>query len=87
MSLNDFLLLLFLEVCTLYVAVVILRRGGFKRGRGERVPSLFFTITCFCNHSAEAETVLCKVELIINNAPLTYIYPNTIQTCLTLSHL
>ena len=47
MSLNDFLLLLFSKVCTSYVAVVILRSGGFKGGRGERAPSLFFTITCF----------------------------------------
>ena len=38
---------------------------------------LFF----FCNHFEE-------LELIINYAPLTYVYPNTIETCLlTPNHL
>ena len=27
--------------------------------------------------------MLFQVELIINNAPLIYVYPNTIETCLT----
>ena len=31
--------------------------------------------------------MLFEAELIINNAPLTYVYPNTIETCLTLNHL
>ena len=31
--------------------------------------------------------MLFEVELIINNAPLTYVYPNTIETCLTPTHL
>ena len=30
---------------------------------------------------------LFKVKLIINNAPLTYIYPNDIERCLTPNHL
>ena len=51
-------------------------------------PSLFFAITCFfCNHFEELQTVLSEVGLIINNVPLTYVYPNTIETCLTPSHL
>ena len=33
------------------------------------------------NNFEELQTVLIGVELIINNAPLTYIYPNTIETC------
>ena len=41
----------------------------------------------FCNHFEELQTVLIEVKLIINNAPLTYVYPNTIKTCLTLNHL
>ena len=41
----------------------------------------------FCNHFEELQTVLIKVKLIINNAPLRYVYPNTINTCLTLNHL
>ena len=35
----------------------------------------------------ELQTVLIKIKLIINNASLTYVYPNTIKTCLTLNHL
>ena len=61
-------------------------KGGFRVGRGGRAPSppstpLFFAITCvFCNHFEELQTVLIEVELVINNAPLTYFYPNTIET-------
>ena len=33
------------------------------------------------------QTVLIKVKLIINNAPLTYVYLNTIKTYLTPNHL
>ena len=36
----------------------------------------FFAITCFfCNHFEELQTVLFEVELIINNKPLTCVYP------------
>ena len=52
-----------------------------------RAPSLFFTITFFCNQFEELQTVLFEVELIINNAPLTYVYLSTIETCLTPNHL
>ena len=31
--------------------------------------------------------MLIEVRLVINNAHLTYVYPNTIKTCLTLNHL
>ena len=31
--------------------------------------------------------MLFEVELIIINAPLTYVYPNTIETCLTPNYL
>ena len=31
--------------------------------------------------------LLFEVELILNNVPVTYVYPNTIETCLTLNHL
>ena len=37
-------------------------------------------------HFEELKTVLIKVKLIINNAPLTYVYPNTIKTYLTPNH-
>ena len=60
-------------------------RGGFRGGRGG---CPFFVITCFfCSHFEELQTVLFEVEMIINNAPLTYVYPNTIETCLTPNHL
>ena len=43
-------------------------------------PSLSFEITCFfCKHFEELQTVLLKVELILNNPPLTCVYPNTID--------
>ena len=41
----------------------------------------------FCNYFEELQTVLIEVKLIINNTPLTYVYPNTIKTYLTLNHL
>ena len=54
-----------------------------------RPPFFFF----FCNHYIfcdpfeELQTRLIKVKLIINNAPLTYVYSNTIKTYLTPNHL
>ena len=45
--------------------------------------SLFF----FPNHFKVLKTVLFEVELIINDAALTYVYLNTIETCLTPNHL
>ena len=47
----------------------------------------FLQSLVFLNHFEELQTVLFKVELIINNAPLIYVYPNTIETCLTPDHL
>ena len=51
--------------------------------------SLFLqSLVFFCNHFEELQDVLFEVELIINTAPLslTYVYPNTIETCLTPNH-
>ena len=45
--------------------------------------SLAVVVGFFCNHFEELQTVLFEVELITNNAPLTYVYLNTIETCLT----
>ena len=51
-------------------------------------PPLFFAMTCiFCNHFGQLQTVLFEVKLIINNAPLTFVYSDTIETCLTPYHL
>ena len=43
---------------------------------------LFCNHLLFRNHFGELQPVLFEVELIMNNAPLTYVYPNTIETCL-----
>ena len=48
-------------------------------------PPYFLQSIAFCFE--ELQTVLIRVELIINNASLTYVYPNTIETCLTPNHL
>ena len=48
-------------------------RGGFRGDTGGARP-------VFCNHFEELQTVLIEVKLIINNAPLAYVYPNTIKT-------
>ena len=57
--------------------------GGFTGWRGKRTPSLFFlqSLVFFRNNLEELKTMLSEVELTINNAPLTYAYPNTIETC------
>ena len=60
-------------------------RGGFKGSvvRGLRV------LPIFCNHLVLQSllTVLFEVERVIINASLTKIYPNTIETCLTVCYL
>ena len=59
---------------------LLLIRGGFRVGAGGA--------PFFCNHLfEELQTALTDVKMIINNAPLTYFYPNTIKTCLTANHL
>ena len=54
----------------------ITSRGGFKGGRDDAgAHTLLFlqSLGFFCNHFEELQTVLFEVELIINNAPLTYV--------------
>ena len=56
-------------------------------GNGDMQP-LFFAITCFfCDYFEEPHTVFIEVELIIKNASLTHVYPNTIKTYLAPNHL
>ena len=50
-------------------------------------PPIFCNHLFFFNHFEELQNVLFEVELIINNAPLIYVYPNTIEICLTPNHL
>ena len=68
-------------------------KGGLKGRRGGALPPLpplsfhplFFEISCFLQ--SLWQTMLFEVELIINNASLIYVYPNTIETCLTPNYL
>ena len=63
-------------------------RGGFTGGMGGTHPPPLLPLTrapyflqslAFCNHFEELQTMLFEVELIINDAPLIYVYPNTIM--------
>ena len=65
----------------------IIGRNRFK-GEGAPPPSpYFFKSLAFCRHFEELRTMLFEVELFIKNAPLIYVYPNTIETCLTPNYL
>ena len=75
---------------------VIVKVAITEAGRGGRAPPsspppspLFLSIHLFffCNYFEALQTVSFEVELIINNAPLTYVYPITIETRLTPNHL
>ena len=61
-------------------------RGGGGGARGPR-PHFCPIISFLCNHLEELETVLFEVELSINNTPLTYLNPNSIEICLIPNHL
>ena len=50
-------------------------------------PSQFFVVTCFYTITLKNYELLFEVKLIINNALLAHVYPDTIKTCLTPSHL
>ena len=71
--------------------MIISGRGRFKGGGAGGTRSsarLFFAITWFlCNDFDELQTMLFEVELIIDNAPVTYVDPNTIETFLTPNYL
>ena len=58
-----------------------------SRGRGGGRSPFFAATYFFCNNFEKLQTVLFEVELIINNKLLTYLYPNTIETCFTPNHL
>ena len=53
-----------------------------------RLPHPYFLQSlAFSNNFEEIQTVLLEAELIICNAPLTQVFPNTPETCLTPNHL
>ena len=56
-------------------------------GMGSASPLFLKSLGFFCNNFEELQTVLFEFKLIINNALLTYVCPNTIKTCLTPNHL
>ena len=58
-----------------------------RRGAGCVHLPYFWQSPVFYNRFEELKTVLFKVDPIINNTPLIYVYTNTIETCLTPNHL
>lgn len=50
-------------------------------------PSYFLQSLVFRNHFVELEIVLFQVKLIIDNAPLKYVNPNTRETFLSPNQL
>ena len=48
---------------------------------------VFLQSLALFNPFEEMQTVLFQAELIIDNAPLTYVYPNTFETCLAPNYL
>ena len=60
---------------------------GLEGGAEEVGAPLFWNHLFFCDHFEELQTEFIEVKLIINNAPLAYVYPNTIKTYLTPNHL
>ena len=63
---------------------LFLPEGDLEGGVGRGGAPFFCNHLFFCNHFEELQTVLIAVKLIINNALLAYVYPNTIKTYLTL---
>ena len=63
--------------------------GRFRGGHEGRVspPSFSLNRLFFASHFEELQTVFIEVKLIINNALLTYVCPNTIKTYLTPNYL
>ena len=75
------------EIFLPFLAVwgLIYSRGGFREGGtwGSVHTPIFFESLVFFAVTLKNYKLLFEVELIINNAPLTYVYPNSIETCLT----
>ena len=67
----------FFFLCISYAEV------DLKGGAGGTRPPYFLQSHDYWNHFAELEIVLFEVELIIDNAPSKYVYPNNKETCLS----
>ena len=75
-----------------FLLVGLISEADSRGGAGDALPppphppNIFCNRIVFCNNFEELQTELFKVERIVNNAPLTYVSPNTIETCLTPNH-
>ena len=58
-----------------------------EEAAGGTSPPYFLQSLTFFSPFKEIQTVLFEAELILGNAPLTYVYPNTLETFLTPNHL
>ena len=58
-----------------------------EEAAGGTSPPYFLQSLAFFSPFKEIQTVLFEAELILGNAPLTYVYPNTLETFLTPNHL
>ena len=61
--------------------------ADLKGGAGGVRPRFFCNHLFSSDHFEELHIVFIEVKLIINNASLIYIYPNTIKTYLTPNHM
>ena len=61
--------------------------ADLKGGAGGVRPRFFCNHLFSSDHFEELHIVFIEVKLIINNSPLTYVYPKTIKTYLTPKHL
>ena len=64
----------------------LVTEADLEGARGERALPVFCNHLFLCNHIGELQTLLFEVVLIIINAPLIFVYPDPIQTCLTPNH-
>ena len=69
------------------IYMYIYTNADLRGVRGHATPLYFLESLVFCNHFEELQTMLLEVELFINNAPLIYVYLNTIERCLTPNYL
>ena len=61
--------------------------GSWREGSSSPLPLFLCNHLIFCDHFEELHIVFIEVKLIINNAPLKYIYQNSIKIYLSPNHL
>ena len=75
--------ILFQDICKIKVAWDTEIPSDLK----ERWFSLINSLKHAILNYDEMMTLLLEIELIVNNRPITYVYPNELQECLTPNHL